>query len=198
MTEITVVDAVKSPTSKRWDDEPHYEIIDGQKVELPPKSINASRMASRLHGWLGRYCRDRNLGETVMHMLFHLPLAKDRQRRPNIAFVSAQRLAQAPVQPGEDNAWAVVPDLAVEVISPSDPAEDLLKKIEEYFQAGILLVWVVYPQVRLVHIYTSLTQIHGLTEADILEGGMILPGFQLPLKDLFLAPTTPANGNGQQ
>lgn len=198
MTAITVVEVGKVPPSKPWDDEPLYEIIDGQKVELPPKSINASRMASRLHGWLGQYCWDRNLGETVMHMLFHLPLAKDRQRRPNVAFVSTQRLAQAPVQPGEDNAWAVVPDLAVEVISPSDLAEDLVKKIEEYFQAGILVVWVIYPQVRLVHIYHSLTQIHGLTEGDTLEGGTVLPGFQLPLKDLFLAPLTPTNGNGQQ
>lgn len=196
MNAVTVLEAAEPVVARARDDEALYEIIDGKKVELPPMSIRASRLASRLHGWLNPFCRDRNLGEAVMETLFHLPLPRDRNRRPDLAFVSAQRLAQASAQPEDDNAWDVLPDLAVEVVSPTELADDLMEKIEEYFQAGIRLVWVIYPRHRLVYVYESLTQLRGLTQTDTLDGGAVLPGFQLPLADLFPASPAPANGNG--
>jgi Uma2 family endonuclease len=197
MNAVTALEPAKPPVSPTRDDEALYEIIDGQKVELPPMSIRASRVASRLHGWLNPFCRDHNLGEAVMEALFHLPLPQDRNWRPDLAFVSAQRLAQASAQPEDDNAWDVLPDLAVEVISPTELADDLMEKIEEFFQAGARLVWVIYPRRRLVHVYESLTQIRGLTQNDALDGGAVLPGFQLPLANLFPTSPPPANGNGQ-
>ncbi len=87
--------------------------------------------------------------------------------------------------PGEGNAWDVVPDLAVEVVSPNDNAEELLIKADEYFRAGVRMVWIVYPRQRLVFVYESLTQVRGLTRADVLDGGAVLPGFRLPLQELF-------------
>jgi Uma2 family endonuclease len=83
------------------------------------------------------------------------------------------------------NPWDVVPDLAVEVISPSDLVYDLIQKIAEYFEAGVRLVWVVYPPQRLVYVYESLTRARILTVADELEGGAVLPGFRLPVANLF-------------
>jgi Uma2 family endonuclease len=122
-------------------DEVLYEVIDGQWVKMPPMSIRASRVASRLQSRLGTFCHDHKLGEAVMETLFRLPLLpRHRDRRPDLAVIAAQRLAQATAQPEDENAWEVVPNLAVEVVSPSDLAEDLLEKIEEYFQAGVQLV----------------------------------------------------------
>jgi Uma2 family endonuclease len=89
--------------------------------------------------------------------------------------------------PVTDNAWDVVPDLAVEVISPHDLAEEILQKVVEYFQAGVRLVWIVYPQQRLVYVHESLTQVRCLTQTEELDGGAVLPGFRLPLANLFLS-----------
>ncbi len=90
----------------------------------------------------------------------------------------------------DDEAWDVVPDLAVEVVSPTDKADALLEKVEEYFLAGVLQVWVVYPRRRVVHVFESFTRISVIAEGQELNGGTILPGFRLPLSTLFqhLAP----------
>ena len=79
----------------------------------------------------------------------------------------------------------MVPDAAIEVISPSNLVEDLLVKLDEYFRAGVRLAWVVFPQQALVYVYESFTQVRVLTRADVLEGGPVLPGFRLALNELF-------------
>ena len=86
--------------------------------------------------------------------------------------------ADQPIPVG-DNAWDVVPDLAIEVVSPNDFAEELLEKIDEYFRAGVQLAWVVFPRQRLIYVYESLTQIRVLTAADVLDGGTVVHRFPL-------------------
>ena len=75
--------------------------------------------------------------------------------------------------------WDVVPDLAVEVISESNTANAVAIKIEEYFQAGVRVVWVVLPVTKKVYVYESPTQVRILQVGDMLEGGDLLPGFQV-------------------
>src|SRR5207249_957331 len=108
-----------------------------------------------------------------------------RNRRPDVAFVTYERWPMNRPIPLTDNAWDVVPDLAVEVSSRHDLAEELVQKLTEYFQAGVRLVWVIYPKQRLVYVYESPTQVRGLTQSDELDGGTVLPGFRLPLANLF-------------
>jgi Uma2 family endonuclease len=168
-------------------DEPLYEIIDGQRVELAPMSILASRVASRLLGKLSCFLEGNPLGEALMETLVRLPLPVDRNRRPDVAFVSAQRIAQAPPQPGSDNAWDIVPELMVEVVSPHDLAEEIMERLDEYWAAGTKLVWIVYPTQRLVHVYESPRQVRILGVADELEGGSVLPGLRIPIASLFPA-----------
>src|SRR5207249_4160142 len=117
--------------------------IDGQRVELPPMSILASRVASRLFGSLVHHLFGKSLGEALTETLIRLPLPVGRNRRPDLAFVSAERVAQAPPQPGSDNAWDIVPELMVEVVSPHDLAEEIMERLGEYWAAGARLVWVV-------------------------------------------------------
>jgi Uma2 family endonuclease len=174
--------------SPRKDDDPLYEILDGQRVELPPMSTLATRVASNLHMYLGHYLVSNRIGEAVVDGLFRLPLPKERNRRPDVAFISADTIAQAP-NPGSDNAWAVVPELMVEVVSPHDYGEEIIERIDEYFTAGTKLVWIVYPTWRLVYVYESPYGVRILRETDHLEGGVVLPAFRLPIVSLF--PTTP-------
>jgi Uma2 family endonuclease len=122
-----------------------------------------------------------------METLFHLPLPVDRNRRPDVAFVAARTIAQAPPQPGSDNAWAVLPDLMVEVVSPHDLAEEIVERLNEYFAAGTKQVWIVFPTQRVIHIFDSPRQVRILGEADELDGGMVLPGFRLAVASLFPA-----------
>src|SRR4029077_15446941 len=127
-----------------------------------------------------------NLGHTVCHALFRLPLPIDRQRRPAVAFVAYDRWAKGRRLSESDNAWDVLPNLAVEVISPTDLAEDVQEKVAEYFRAGVTLVWVVYPRTCQAHVYESLWSIRVLSRTDELNGNAVITGFRLPLTELFL------------
>ena len=166
MTTVISPSVPRSQQQGRIDDEPLYEIIDGQRVELPPMSILASRVTYNLHVHLGHYLLGNPVGEALMETLFRLPLPVDRNRRPDVAFVSAQTIAQAPAQPGSDNAWAVLPELMVEVVSPNDLAEDIIDRLNEYFAAGTKLVWIVYPTQRLLYVHESPRQVRILGETD--------------------------------
>jgi Uma2 family endonuclease len=167
------------------EDEHLYEIIDGQRVELPPTCILASRVTNNILGHMFHYLLGNPVGLALMETLFRLPLPVDRNRRPDVAFISAKTIAETPAQPGSDNAWAILPDLMVEAVSPHDIAEEIIDKISEYFSAGTKLVWVVYPTQRLIYVYESPRQVRILCETDELDGGVVLPGFRIRLGALF-------------
>lgn len=177
---------VKTTTVQgKTDYEPLFEIIDGQRVELPPMSILSSRVASALMSFLGYYAYSNGLGCAVMEALLRLPIPVDRNRRPDLAYISNETIAKASPQPGSDNAWNVLPELFVEVISPSDLAEEILERINEYFAAGTKLVWVVYPTQKLIYVYESPQQVRILGKADELDGGSALSGFRVAIASLF-------------
>ncbi len=148
-------------------------------------SVYAGLVANAF-GWnLAAHAGPQNLGRAVSEILFRLPLDPPRNRRPDVAFVSFARWPKDRPVSYRDNAWEVAPDLVVEVASPTDFAEELLEKTAEYFRAGVRLVWLAYPLIRLVYVYESLTQVRGLTVADELDGGSVPPGFRTPLCALF-------------
>jgi Uma2 family endonuclease len=187
MTTLSTLAARLDGLQGRMNDKPLFEIIDGQQVELPPMSILASRVSTNLTIQLGHHLLGNPIGEALMETLIRLPLPVDRNRRPDVAFVSAQTLAQAPSQPGSDNAWAILPELMVEIVCPNDIAEEIIERLIEYFEAGTKLVWIVYPTQRLLHFYESPRKVRILGEADELDGGVVLPSFRIPLASLFPA-----------
>jgi Uma2 family endonuclease len=183
MDEIDIANEIEVD---RLDDE-LYEVVDGKRIRRLPMSAYSATIASRLVRKLGMFTDERGLGETVGEVLFRLPLLADlfRNRRPDVAYVSFGRWPSGRAMPLKDNAWDVVPNLAVEVISTHDLAEESLLKIGEYFQAGVQLVWVVYPQQRLVYVYETPTRVRILATDDTLDGGAVLPGFQMRVDSLF-------------
>lgn len=182
------------PDSIIGDDE-LYEVIDGQRVRIPPMAALSVWLASELLRHLSSYTVA-NLGRAVTEMLFHLPAPVNRDRRPDLAFVSYQKWAKHRPIPYTGGAWDVVPNLATEVVSPNDEVDELQDKIAGYFRAGVELVWVVHPAQQEVHVYQSRTQIRVLTKADTLDGGTVAPGFRLPLAELFTDPA-PITTNGE-
>jgi len=167
------------------DDEFLFEIIDGVRVELPMSAENVL-LANELSYQLSAFARPKNLGRSVVEILFELPLAdRSRIRRPDMAFVSFDRWPRTRPLPPQGNAWAVVPELAVEFVSPSDNADELIEKLRDYLDAGVKCVWVVYTRHRYVLEFESQTRVRGLTEADELDGKDFLPGFRVSVASLF-------------
>jgi Uma2 family endonuclease len=104
-------------------------------------------------------------------------------RIPDLSFVRWEKLPNhaIPREPIPD----LAPDLAVEVLSKSNTSGEMKRKLREYFEAGVVLVWFVDPVKRTVEVFTAPKQSEVLTEADTLDGGDVLPGLALPVKRVF-------------
>ena len=167
-----------------------FEVIDGRIVEKTTGAYECW-LASVIFGALDPYNSANPVGRVVQEMIFDLRPHVDRERRPDVAFVSFARWAGNRRIP-RLRSWAVVPELAVEIISLTNSADAVAEKLEEYYKAGVVLVWVVYPGQSKVYAYTSTTAVRVLAPGDELDGGDVLPGFRLPLQDLFDKAGEPA------
>jgi Uma2 family endonuclease len=191
MTTSAVLDPAIKPVFR--DDEPLYEVIDGQRVELSPRGAYATTLAFQLGCFIQIHSDALRLGRATVETLFNL-MALGRKRRPDVAFVSYQRWPRKRRVPTGE-AWDVTPNLAVEVISPSNLAEEAIEKVAEYFRAGVELVWVVLPANEQVYVYEAANQILVLAKSDVLDGGTVLPQFRLPLSQLFASEESESSLN---
>ncbi|MGC8641528.1 MAG: Uma2 family endonuclease [Isosphaeraceae bacterium] len=160
-----------------------YEVIDGQIEEKVIGSYETG-IASVLIRVLAPFASTNRLGQVFSEMLFRINIAKDLQRRPDLAFVSHARWPYNR-RPPRGSFWDMVPDLAIEVVSPTNSAFQVQKKIHSYFEAGVVQVWVIYPDEKEVYVYASPTRITVLQVGQDIEGGDLLPGFRLPVANLF-------------
>ena len=157
------------------------ELVDGTLVEKG-MGYRESLLAMAIVSALRAFVQPRNLGlisgESGMMKLF-----AGLVRIPDVAYVSWDRVPgkRVPVDPVP----LLVPDLAVEVLSDSNTPAEMARKRLEYFQAGVRLVWIIDPDPRTVAVYTAPEQFTTLGEKDTLSGGDVLPGFTLPLQQLF-------------
>jgi Uma2 family endonuclease len=161
------------------------ELVDGVLVEKP-MGWKEGALALWLGYHLQDYLNENDLGQIAGADAPHR-LAARLVRLPDIAFVLWEHLPE-----DEEDIPSIpdlAPDLAVEVISPSNTAKEMARKRREYFKAGTSLVWQIYPKTRTVEVYTSPTRSRTLGIDDTLDGGTLLPGFKLPLRTLFARPT---------
>jgi Uma2 family endonuclease len=157
------------------------ELVDGTLVEKP-MGWYESRLAIILAYFLEQYLEEHDLG-VVAGEAGMVRLQPGLVRIPDVAFVSWDRLPgrELPAEPIPD----LVPDLAVEVLSLSNTDAEMRRKLREYFEAGTRLVWIVDPRARTVRVYTSPARSRLVREDRSLEGGAVLPGFVLPLREWF-------------
>ncbi|HMO97391.1 MAG TPA: Uma2 family endonuclease, partial [Tepidiformaceae bacterium] len=160
-----------------------YEIIDGELKERIMSSLS-SKIASNLVGLLWIWARANQPG----HIMgadggyTSFPWTSGDLRMPDVSYISATRVKKFPARGWLD----IPPDLAVEVVSPTDLAANVQKKALDYVRAGVPLVWVVFPETRTVEVFGSAAATRQLLhEADTLTGEDVLPGFSVPVAELF-------------
>lgn len=154
------------------------ELIDGEIVEKMPTEEHGV-IARNISFALTAYNRQHKLGRVGVEVRQRLPHEKLNSRMPDISFSMAQRpLVRRGGVPE-------VPDLAVEIKSPSDSIRKLRAKAAYYLENGTRLVWLVYPEKRLVEAYRLDGDVEILLEGDTLDGGEVLPGFTLLVADVF-------------
>jgi Uma2 family endonuclease len=158
-----------------------YELVDGTLVEKD-MGYYESRLAMLIGHFLEDFLEKHDLG-IVAGEAGMLRLAAGLVRIPDVSFVSWRRLPgrELPAEPMPD----LAPDLAVEVLSAGNTPREMTRKLQEYFDAGVRLVWFVDPRSRTVTVYTSPAKSRRVTEEQTLDGGKVLPGFSLPLRTLF-------------
>lgn len=170
-----------------------YEFVDGQWTETPRMGALAGLLASILVTELNSFARPKRLGLAVSEVLFRLD-QNGPARRPDVAFVVAARWPYTTPLTEDPAAFDIVPDLAVEVISPTNTADEVAGKVRDHFFAGVHLVWIIYPRLRLIYVHDSPEQVRILSEKHELDGGTVLPGFRLSLAALFAASVVPGGG----
>jgi Uma2 family endonuclease len=157
------------------------ELVDGVLVEKPMagfESILAGILIHLLNAYLESNPRGVVLGESGS--LWILP---KKMRIPDVSFISMDRFPGRKLP--KERVYRVAPDLAVEVLSEGNTEGEMNLKLDEYFEAGVQLVWYIDPRTRSARIYTARDQVEIIDENGLLDGGDILPGFQIRLGELF-------------
>ena len=164
-----------------------YELVDGillEKVMGYDESVIAIYIGAILLG----FAHPRRLG-LIAGEAGMMKLAPGLVRIPDVSFVGRDRLpgGKSPGQPIPD----LVPDLAVEVLSPGNTKREMDRKLLDYFEVGVRLVWYVDPPSRTVRVFTAPDQSTTLGEGAMIEGGAVLPGFESPVRSFFDGPALP-------
>lgn len=166
-----------------------FELVDGEKRLIMPNVAIHQLVLRALFRFLDVFCAANQSGE----VLFELPMVEvynqewvKGSRTPDLMFFSALKWSQYTT---ETEHWLkkpalIVPDLAVEIVSPNDSFSDIETKVAEYLARGVALVWVIDPQKRRIYVYRDHAR-RTLAEGDSLLGETVLPGFELALADLF-------------
>ncbi|HKZ81284.1 MAG TPA: Uma2 family endonuclease, partial [Pyrinomonadaceae bacterium] len=160
-----------------------YELINGELKKMSPTGHEHGRITMRLAAPLAQYVKAAQLGEVyAAETGFKLRTDPDTVRAPDVAFICKQRVVEVGSTKGY---WHGAPDLAVEVLSPDDRAAKVKDKVSDWLLAGAKQVWVVSPKLRRITVYRSMTDITVLTEKETLHSADLIPGFTLPLREIF-------------
>ena len=157
------------------------ELIDGVLVEKTMGWFQ-SMLANMISFELMKYLEEHDLGR-VLTTDATLQILPNQMRMPDVCFISWKRFPDAKLP--TESMPPLVPDLAVEVLSPSNTPAEMQRKLDDYFAAGVELVWYIDPQTRSARSFTAPNKVEGIAADGVLDGKTVLPGFTLPLQPLF-------------
>jgi Uma2 family endonuclease len=160
-----------------------YELVRGEVREKMPAGLQHGLVAMYIGHRIADFAMQTRLGITLAAETgFRIKSPEgDSVRAPDVAFIRRERLPK-PLPQAFCN---VAPDLVVEVISPNDAYSALREKVDEWLSAGVLVVWVVDPQRRVVEVFQAGKPLQVLREGDVLTAEEVLPGFRLPIQEIF-------------
>jgi len=166
------------------DEDERYELVRGELRVMEPEPGPAHGIVvTTLIVLLGAHVRERRLGVVFAPTAFQLARDPDTVRGPDVSFVRADRLPRDGMGAGY---LELGPDLAVEVLSPSNKPGEMREKMDDYFTAGVRTVWIVDPRRRTVTVHAPGEAPRVLREGDALEGGDVVPGFRCAVAELFI------------
>ena len=163
-----------------------YELVDGEVVEMVPPNWEHMGIALNIGSAMLIFVRRNSLGAVRVESGYRISTGPDTVRGPDVSFVTASRV---PADVSDISSFPGAPDIAVEVVSPSNTAADVARKMREYLAAGAQRVWAVYPPTRrtgrrvVVHYADGATVIY--TGEDVIADEELLPGFSLSLAEIF-------------
>jgi len=161
---------------------PKYELVKGEVVEVAPPGGVHGGVAANIAADLVLHVRQNRLGRVMVETGYYLERDPDTVRAPDVSFIRAERLSQE----GLPRGWVDgAPDLAIEVVSPTDTAAEVEAKVHDYLRSGARRVWVFYSSARRVVVYSQDGSVRWHRETDVLEDQELLPGFSLPLGEIF-------------
>jgi Uma2 family endonuclease len=163
-----------------------FELIDGVLVEKA-MGLNESVVAVLVGTYINDYLESHNLG-SVSGEGGPLRILPGQVRLPDVGFISRARRGRG--KPPKVGPFA--PNLAVEVLSEGNTVQEMERKLREYFEAGVELVWYIYPETRTAQICTSPKSFVEVDENGFLDGGNVLPGLKISLRELFARADGPA------
>lgn len=167
-------------------DSRNYELIDGILVERKFMGAYASYIAGQIIYFLNAYAHRSGAGWVLdSETTYQSFKSRDTLRRADVSFVRMGRLHNE--RPPEGYV-TIAPDLAVEVVSPSNSAYEVQEKVADYVDAGVGLIWIVYPNTRHVQVYEAGALVGELDETETITGGAVLAGFSCAVADFFKAP----------
>lgn len=166
------------------DDGYRYELVKGELIQMSPTGDEHGQVTMELGTSLHLFVKRHNLGRVyAAETGFKLESDPDTVRAPDVAFVSRERVEAT----GRLTSYrSGAPDLVVEVLSPGDRRGKVEAKVKQWLETGARMVWVVSPKLHTVTVYRSLIDIVTLTEKDNLDGGDVIPGFQIKVAGIFL------------
>ena len=160
-----------------------HELVRGELRTMSPSGFEHGDVTFEIGTSLRVYVRAHGLGTVVgSDVGFQLETDPDTVREPDVAFVRAERLAECGRPRGY---WPGAPDLAVEVVSPHDLYTEVDQKAARWLAAGTRLVFVVNPRRRTVTVHRADGTSHTLSGDDLLDGGDVVPGWSIRVRDLF-------------
>ncbi len=166
-------------------DQRRFELSEGILVEMTPAGVQHGKYALKFGRRVGNFVEEHQLGETTAaetgYILFKNPTGKDTVRAPDVGFITSARVPKTGLP---DGYFLGAPDLAVEVISPNDEADDVQLRVTQFLKYGTRMVVLVYPKSQTVVVHTRT----GSITLDIngeFDGGDVLPGFKLAVRDIF-------------
>jgi Uma2 family endonuclease len=163
------------------DDGMRHELIDGELRTMAPAGGSHGRDGAWAHLHLGNHIQAHGLGDMFMAETgFLLRRQPDRVRAPDFAFIRAGQVPPEGLPPGY---VPIPPDLVLEVVSPDDTAAEIRQKVQEWLEFGCRAVWVLFAGPRL-DAYSADGSVRAYGPGDELDGGDVLPGFRMPLRDL--------------
>lgn len=165
------------------DDDHRYELVEGELLRMAPAGGEHGSLAIDFGVDLGMHVREHKLGWVfAAETGFILRRDPDTVRAPDVSFVRSDRLSEGKPPVGF---LPFAPDLAVEIVSPSDTAEEVNAKIRDYLDAGTGMVVLVYPRSKTVAVHLPSGHSRTLGVDDTLEGGEVVPGFRYAIAALF-------------